>query len=113
MALLEKVPISGSSAIRRATVRSATPLIERKVASSACPQRIGADQRNDLRLDLAALIDDGGEHSGEGGEDLGLVDQLALVGLADAQVGQLAQARAHKGREFLLCLVAGAGRRCA
>ena len=35
MALLDTIPISGSSAIRVATVRSATPLMERKVVSIA------------------------------------------------------------------------------
>ncbi len=35
-ALLERVPISGSSATRRATVRSATPLISRQARSSLC-----------------------------------------------------------------------------
>src|SRR3954453_8713574 len=35
-ALLERVPISGSSALRRATVRSATPLISRQARSSLC-----------------------------------------------------------------------------
>ena len=90
-ALFDSVPISGSSAIRRATVRSATPLMVRKAASSFCHSGSLSIRLHDPVCQLADLAGEELEQRVKRAAHRGIGDQAALVGLGGAQLGQLAQ----------------------
>src|SRR6202167_855676 len=70
------------------------------------PQGVGVDALGDLRLEGADLAIEQGDEFVDALQHAGIGDGAALVGLAGAQIGDLAHAR-HQGFELLL---GGAGR---
>ena len=101
------MPISGTSAISRATVREATPLIERKASSRRAHKRIVVDQRGDLALEAALLALEQDDDLIEAGDGLG----VGCGGPALLVDGEVARHLGKPGNQSLEPLLGGARRR--
>ena len=104
------MPISGRSAISRATVRPATPLNSRKVSASCAHKRIVVDQRGDLAFEGTGLALEQGDHLVEARLHLRVIEHAAAALLLDREVvGDLAEP-CHQGLQALLGLARQRGR---
>src|SRR5580658_7914673 len=93
MVLLESVPISGISAMMRATVRSATPLMVRKARLSWRHSGSASISAAIACSSCSILLGEELEHLAEPSLYVGMDDQPLLVQLCGAYFGQLAQTR--------------------